>query len=145
MEHKKNPKLETGRLSNLFFTGGLLVALSLTVFAFEYKTYDEIGGIVCDMSTEIKVDSVITIDDIEIIPRKELPAPLVKEDPIFKPAKQEKPDTMSIKDDKDKNTNVQTPSDTTKRGGKAVVLPFKPPVVVIPDNNNIDIVLELFK
>ncbi len=139
MEHKKNPKLETGRLSNLFFTGGLLVALSLTVFAFEYKTYDEIGKpiIVCPMPT----DSDIVIQEVpEIIPRKELPAPLVKEDPIFKPAKQEKPDTMSIKDDKDKDTNVQTPSDTTRKSGKAVVLPFTPPVVVTPENESIDVV-----
>ena len=139
MEHKKNPKLETGRLSNLFFTGGLLVALSLTVFAFEYKTYDEIGVIEKPPIT-IKGDSIITQDEPEVIPRKELPAPLVKEDPIFKPAKEEKPDSAKVIDDKDRDTNPQTSSDTTKRGGKAVVLPFKPPVVVIPENNNIDIV-----
>ncbi len=141
MEHKKNPKLDTARLSNLFFSGGLLVALSLTLFAFEYKTYDEIDSIVCDMSTKIKVDSVITIDDIEIIPRKELPAPLVKEDPTFKKSDEEKPDTMNIKDDKDKNPNPLTPPDTTKRRvPKPFVKPFEKPVVVVPEWNNIDVV-----
>ena len=41
MELKKNPSLETSTRSNLFFTGGLVVVLGLTIFAFEYKTYDE--------------------------------------------------------------------------------------------------------
>ncbi len=136
MEHKKNPKLDTARLSNLFFSGGLLVALSLTIFAFEYKTYDEIADNDCTQTIETVGIDIITQDEPEIIPHKELPAPLVKEDPIFKPAKEEKPDSAKVIDDKDKNTNPLTTSDTTKRGGKAVVLPFEKPVVV-PDNDGI--------
>ena len=99
MEHKKNPKLETGRLSNLFFTGGLLVALSLTVFAFEYKTYDEIIDNDGTQTIEKINPDTVTQDEPEVIPRKELPAPLVKEDPIFKPAKEEKPDTTRTIDE----------------------------------------------
>ena len=136
MEHKKNPKLDTARLSNLFFSGGLLVALSLTVFAFEYKTYDENDDFICKGMPETELPEFIEIDEPEVIPHKQLPAPLVKEDPIFKPAKEEKLDSSKVIDDKDKNTNPLTTSDTTKRGGKAVVVPFKPPVV-IPENNDI--------
>ncbi len=41
MEHKKNPKLETGRNSSLYFAIGLNLMLFFSWSALEYKTYDK--------------------------------------------------------------------------------------------------------
>ncbi|MFT6035099.1 MAG: protein TonB [Marivirga sp.] len=41
MELKKNPKADINKKSTLFLNIGLVVSLSLTFFAFEYKFYDE--------------------------------------------------------------------------------------------------------
>ena len=41
MEPKKNPKIDLGRKSGMFFNIGLCTTLLLTIFAFEYKSYDE--------------------------------------------------------------------------------------------------------
>lgn len=43
MEKKKNPEVDMSKFSGLFFNIGLVVALSLSITAFEWKFYDDAG------------------------------------------------------------------------------------------------------
>ena len=107
MEVKKNPSLETSTLSNLFFTGGLVVALGLTIFAFEYKTYDEIEKV--EAKAEVISEQVMTLEDIPVTTQVAAPVAPPPPEPEFKVAKEESKDTTTQKDDTEKKTEQQAP------------------------------------
>ncbi len=62
METKKNPNLEIGRNSSIYFAVGLNIMLFLTWRVLEYKTYEQDGFSteLLDMSDEIEEDIPIT-------------------------------------------------------------------------------------
>ncbi len=123
MEVKKNPSLETSTLSNLFFTGGLVVALGLTIFAFEYKTYDEIEKV--EAKAEVISEQVMTLEDIPVTTQVAAPVAPPPPEPEFKVAKEESKDTTTQKDDTEKKTEQQAPPGEKKEGAPAVK--FEPP------------------
>ena len=43
MELKKNPKADLESKRQIFLQIGLILSLSITVFAYEFKTYDKIA------------------------------------------------------------------------------------------------------
>lgn len=105
MEVKKNPSLETSTLSNLFFTGGLVVALGLTIFAFEYKTYDEIEKV--EAKAEVISEQVMTLEDIPVTTQVAAPVAPPPPEPEFKVAKEESKDTTTQKDDTKKDAQQE--------------------------------------
>ena len=138
MEVKKNPSLETSTLSNLFFTGGLVVALGLTIFAFEYKTYDEIEK--AEAKAEVISEQVMTLEDIPVTTQQAAPVAPPPPEPEFKVAKEEAKEEDPIEDDKKKNTDVITPpGDTTKKKGPPIVF-NNPPPVEQPKDEILDVV-----
>lgn len=62
MEAKKNPNLEIGRNSSIYFAIGLNIMLFMTWRGLEYKTYeqDDFAMEILDMSEEIEEDIPIT-------------------------------------------------------------------------------------
>ena len=94
MDIKKNPSLETSTLSNLFFTGGLVVALGLTIFAFEHKTYDEV--VKEETKVEAVSEAVETIEDIPVTRQEAAPVAPPPPEPKFDVGKEEKPDSNDI-------------------------------------------------
>ncbi|MCU0445394.1 MAG: TonB family protein [Microscillaceae bacterium] len=74
METKKNPAVDLRQKSPLFFNIGLVLSLALVMTAFEWKFYDnlekvEIVGLENDFTA---------MEDIPIIPQKQLPPPVIK-------------------------------------------------------------------
>ena len=57
MELKKNPKADLESKRQIFLQIGLILSLSITVFAYEFKTYDKIA------TDDIKEDKVIADDE----------------------------------------------------------------------------------
>ena len=77
MELKKNPKADLESKRQIFLQIGLILSLSITVFAYEFKTYDKIA------IDDIKEEKVIDDDeDIEITRAEEKkPPPPPPEEP----------------------------------------------------------------
>ncbi|WP_026998286.1 energy transducer TonB [Eisenibacter elegans] len=44
MEAKKNPKVDVNLKTGMFFNIGLIISLAITLFAFEWRTYDEVDS-----------------------------------------------------------------------------------------------------
>ena len=107
MEVKKNPSLETSTLSNLFFTGGLVVALGLTIFAFEYKTYDEIEKV--EAKAEVISEQVMTLEDIPVTTQVAAPIAPPPPEPDYIKADKETKDTTTQKDDSKKDAQQEAP------------------------------------
>ena len=124
MDIKKNPSLETSTLSNLFFTGGLVVALGLTIFAFEYKTYDEIEKV--EAKVEAIAEAVTTIEDIPVTRQEAAPVAPPPPEPEFKTGPEEEKDTTTVKDDKDKDVAPNpVKGDSLPKGPPAKKVEFK--------------------
>ena len=124
MDIKKNPSLETSTLSNLFFTGGLVVALGLTIFAFEHKTYDEIEKV--EPKVEAIAEAVTTIEDIPVTRQEAAPVAPPPPEPKFDVGKEEKEDSIPVIDDKDKNvTPNPVKGDSVPKGPPAKKIEFK--------------------
>lgn len=79
MEVKKNPKVDVGRNSSLFFAVGLNVMLLLTYFGLEYKTYDKTltQSEILMLSEQLEED--IPITTIDMPPPPPPPKPVVTE------------------------------------------------------------------
>ena len=124
MDIKKNPSLETSRLSNLFFTGGLVVALGLTIAAFEYKTFDEVAKV--EAKAEIISEQVMTLEDIPVTMQQAAPVAPPPPEPEFKVAKEEAKEEDPIEDDSKKDPKQDPPKGDSipKKGGPIV---FKEP------------------
>lgn len=62
METKKNPKVDLGRGSVIFFQIGLILILSFTYFAMEWKTYENEGfdNVIIEVPQELQEDIPIT-------------------------------------------------------------------------------------
>ncbi len=86
MERKKNPKADLENKRSLFFMIGMVVALGLILFAFEWKTYDK----------EMSSLGTLEMEDLEeeIIPITEQTAP-----PPPPPPKPQQQEIMEIVED----------------------------------------------
>ena len=138
MDIKKKPSLETSRLSNLFFTGGLVVALGLTIVAFEHKTYDEVEKV--EAKAEVISEQVMTLEDIPVTQQLAAPVAPPPPEPKFEEAKEEKPDTTTQRDEQAKPTQqLPVQGDTTNKNKKPA--PFvPPPPVEQPKDEILDVV-----
>jgi protein TonB len=79
MEVKKNPKVDVGRNSSLFFAVGLNVMLAITYFGMEYKTYDKSLSQtdILMLSEQLQEDIPITTINIPVPPPP--PKPIISE------------------------------------------------------------------
>ncbi|SDK66471.1 protein TonB [Catalinimonas alkaloidigena] len=89
MEPKKKPEVDITRKSALFFNIGLIVALGLTIMAFEWKTYDDSDANALNMAA-VEQEEVIDIPLTEIPPP---PPPKVQQPEVI-----EVPDEEEIED-----------------------------------------------
>jgi len=74
MQVKKNPNVEVGRNSSLYFAIGLNIMLFLTWQALEYKTYDKEDIAVDIVNVEEDIEEEIPIIDINMPPPPPPPA-----------------------------------------------------------------------
>jgi len=74
MQVKKNPQVEIGRNSSLYFAIGLNIMLFLTWQAFEYKTYDKASTDIGIINMEEEFEEDIPIIDINTPPPPPPPA-----------------------------------------------------------------------
>jgi protein TonB len=78
MEVKKNPKVDVGRNSSLFFAVGLNVMLALTYFGLEYKSYDKALSQADILMLNDQLEEDIPITTIDLVPPPP-PPPIVTE------------------------------------------------------------------
>jgi protein TonB len=103
MELKKNPKADINKKSTLFLNIGLVVSLSLTFFAFEYKFYDE--GPAMDLGqVEDNMEEIM-----DIPPTQQPPPPPPK---IQLPEIVEIPDEEEIEDEIELDLDLDMTEDT---------------------------------
>lgn len=79
MEVKKNPNVDVGRNSSLFFAVGLNVMLLLTYFGLEYKTYDRTLSQADILMLSDQLEEDIPITNIDLLPPPPPPPPIVTE------------------------------------------------------------------
>jgi protein TonB len=103
MELKKNPKADINKKSTLFLNIGLVVSLSLTFLAFEWKSYDE--GPAMDLG-QVE-DNMEEIMDIPPTQQPPPPPPKVKLPEIV-----EIPDEEEIEEDIDIDLDLDLSEDT---------------------------------
>jgi periplasmic protein TonB len=97
MEAKKTARADLGQKSFLFFNVGLVSALSLVIFAFTYKTHDDI--VVSDLSNnQSQVEELIDVPITE-----QLPPP---------PPKIEQPAIVEVKNDEKIEDQIEIDMDT---------------------------------
>lgn len=75
MELKKSDKANLEKKKALFIQIGLVVALSITIFAFEYKSYDRKESVLIDRT------AVDVVDEVVIATQEEAPPPPPEEIP----------------------------------------------------------------
>lgn len=86
MEPKKSPKADLTRKSFLFFNVGLVSALSLSIFAFTYKTSD--SGPVSELSdNQFQVEELMEVPATDHLPP---PAPKIEQPNIVEVVNEEK-------------------------------------------------------
>ena len=104
MENKKNPEVDLRKKSGLFLNIGLIISLSLVLFAFEYKSYDD-GSL---------MELVAVNDDFEemteIPPTEQPPPPPPK---IQQPEIIEVPDEEEIVEEIEVDLDVEITEETT--------------------------------
>lgn len=79
MQVKKNPKVEIGRNSSLYFAIGLNIMLFLTWRALEYKTYDKDGVDIGIINVEEEIEENIPIVDVNMPPPPPPPPAVIVE------------------------------------------------------------------
>ena len=80
MESKKNADAQLGPKRNQFLLVGTVVALSLTICAFEYRSYGDIGIITYDTNHDVDLDWSPPVTEHEILkPPKPITAPIFVE------------------------------------------------------------------
>src|SRR5688500_15644578 len=90
MELKKNPKVDLARQSGLFMNIGLIVALGLTLLAFEWKTYDDLSAVSYEPAA-VQTEELIDIPITEMPPP---PPPVIQQPEIV-----EVPDEEEIEEE----------------------------------------------
>ena len=114
MEPKKDPKIDIGRKSGMFFALGLVIALALTITAFEWKTFDDLS---------INQFAVNNNNEEEIIdiPLTEIPPP--------PPPKVQQPEVIEVPDEEEiEDIEVELEVDVTEE----TVINEPPPMVMAP-------------
>ncbi|QDH81048.1 energy transducer TonB [Echinicola soli] len=103
MEAKKTPKADLSKKSGMFLNLGLLVSVGLTLFAFEYKTYE--SGELMDLGTV--EDDFEELLDIPITEQPPPPPP-----PVEQPIIEEIPDEVEIEEKIEVNFDVEVQEET---------------------------------
>ncbi|GGZ38985.1 protein TonB [Echinicola pacifica] len=103
MEAKKTPKADLTKKSGMFLNLGLLVSVGLTLFAFEYKTYET--GDLMDLGTV--EDNFEELLDIPITEQPPPPPP-----PVEQPIIEEIPDEVEIEEKIEVNFDVDVKEET---------------------------------
>lgn len=112
MEKKKTPKADLERKKSLFIQIGLIVALCVTIFAFEYKSYDTEEVEVIDRT------AVEVVEEVVLQTKAEEPPPPPEDVP------QQESTELEIVDDSQELTNeVKISSFTEDRGNVRVEVP----------------------
>lgn len=68
MEFKKNPDLDIGRNSSLYFSIGLILMLFVTYNLLEYKTYDKDNFVIDVLAVEEELENDIPLMNVELPP-----------------------------------------------------------------------------
>jgi periplasmic protein TonB len=104
MELKKTVRADLTRKSFLFFNVGLVASLSLTIFAFTYKTADPTGKSNL-MNDHAQVDEIIDVPVTEQLPP---PPPKIEQPQIIEVLNTEKIETEIIVDMDAETTETET-------------------------------------
>lgn len=92
VEIKKNPKADLTKRSGLFLSIGLMLSLLFVITAFEWKFYDDLGGMDLKASAEV-------FDDLMEVPQTEQPPP--------PPMKLVQPEIIEVDDDEDIQDDIK--------------------------------------
>ena len=92
VEIKKNPKADLTKRTGLFLSIGLMLSLLFVITAFEWKFYDDLGGMDLKASAEI-------FDDLMEVPQTEQPPP--------PPMKLVQPEIIEVDDDEDIQEDIK--------------------------------------
>jgi protein TonB len=92
VEIKKNPKADLTKRTGLFLSIGLMLSLLFVITAFEWKFYDDLGGMDLKASAEI-------FDDLMEVPQTEQPPP--------PPMKIVQPEIIEVDDDEDIQEDIK--------------------------------------
>lgn len=112
MEPKKTPKADLEKKKVLFVQVGIVVALCITIFAFEYKTYDVKEVEIIDRA------AVEVVEEVVLQTQAEEPPPPPEEVP------QQESTELEIVDDNEELTNeVKISNFTEDRGNVRVEVP----------------------
>ncbi len=103
MEVKKNPKADLNRKSSFFFSIGLLVTMSLVLFAFEMKQYEATTAELMQKSTDVFEETIE-------VPPTEIPPPPPPQ--IQAPVIVEVPDEEEIEDEIKVNLDIEVSQET---------------------------------
>jgi len=103
MEAKKTPKADLTKKTGLFLNIGLAVSVGLVLFAFEYKSYDDLG--LRDLGT---IDD--DFEELLDIPITEQPPP--PPPPVEQPIIEEIPDEVEIEEKIEVNFDVDVKEET---------------------------------
>ncbi len=103
MENKKNPTLDLRKKSGLYLNIGLVVSLSLVLFAFEYKSYDD-GSLMQLAAVNDDFEEMT-----EILPIEQPPPPPPK---IQQPEIIEVPDEEEIEEDIEVDLDIDITDET---------------------------------
>ena len=106
MEAKKTPKADLTKKTGMFLNLGLLVSVGLVLFAFEYKSYDDLA--LKDLG---QVD--VEMEELLDIPITEQPPP--PPPPVEQPVIQEIPDEVEIEEKIEVNFDVDVKEETVIR------------------------------
>jgi protein TonB len=119
LQEKKKFKVDLNRQWGLFFCIGLLVSLGLTLFFFEYKSYEDLQKITLE---PLQDDFTETIE----IPVTEMPPP---PPPVLQqPEIVEVPDEQELKNDIEMNLDVDVNQEVTVTAPVIQNTPAPPPV-----------------
>jgi protein TonB len=103
MEVKKNPKYDLEKKTSFFFSIGLLVTMSLVLFAFELKSYED------KIEDTVQRRSDVFEETIEV-PPTDLPPPPPPQ--VQAPVIVEVPDEEEIEEDIQVNLDIEVSQDT---------------------------------
>ena len=104
MELKKTPKADLENKSGMFFSIGLVIALSFTLLCFEWKTYDDSGFITQGEITDDFEDLL----DIPITQQPPPPPPKIQQPEII-----EVPDEEEIEEDIEVDLDIEISEEET--------------------------------
>jgi len=102
MENKKNPQVDLRKKTGLFMNIGLVISLSLVLFAFEHKSFDD------DSLFELTAINDDFEEMTEIPPTEQLPPP----PKVQQPEIIEVPDEEEIEDEIDVNLDIEMTDET---------------------------------